>query len=80
MSTLDSTISMMQLLSDSDIKAVQGIVQALYAKNEATSEIYEPQTEAQLLKRIDASLDDIKNGLYEDADKVENDLRKEFAL
>lgn len=80
MSTLDSTISMMQLLSDSDIKAVQGIVQALYVKNEAASEIYKPQTETQLLQRIDASLDDIKNGLYEDADKVEEDLRKAFAL
>lgn len=43
------------------------------------SEIYKPQTEEKLLQRIDESLKDIKNGLYEDADKVEEELRKDFA-
>lgn len=80
MSALDRTISMIQLLSDSDIEAVQVIVQALYEKTQLSDAIYKPQTEEQLLARIDASIEHGKNGLYEDAEKVEKDLIKEFNL
>ena len=80
MSTLDRTISMIQLLSDSDIEAVQVIVQALYEKTQISDAIYKPQTEEQLLTRIDASIEHGKNGLYEDVEKVEKDLIKEFNL
>lgn len=79
MSTLDTTISMIQLLSDSDLEAIQGIAKAFLAKTNGTS-VYEPQTEEQLLARIDASIEHAKQGIYEDIEKVERELVQEFGL
>lgn len=79
MSTLDTTISMIQLLSDSDLEAIQGIAKAFLAKTNETA-VYEPQTEEQLLARVDASIEHAKQGMYEDIESVECDLIQEFGL
>lgn len=79
MSTLDTTISMIQLLSDSELDAIQSIARAFLSKTDR-SNVYTPQTEEQLLARIDSSMLHGEQGLYEDAAKVESDIIAEFGL
>lgn len=73
MSTLDTTISMIQLLSDSDLEAIQGIAKAFLAKSDI-SKIYEPLTEEEFLAKVDASIEHGKQGKYRDAETVEKEL------
>lgn len=79
MSTLDTTISMIQLLSDSDLEAIQGIAKAFLAKTNETA-VYKPQTEEQLLARVDVSIEHAKRGMHEDVEIVESELIREFGL
>ena len=85
MSMLDYTYDLLTELSDDELAAVQSVAIALIKKGlgnsigSSSEEIrpFQPQTEEQLMTRIDHSLSQIGQGLYEDAEDVENELLME---
>ena len=82
MSTLDYTCDLLSELSDDELIAVQSVAIAFIrngirnSTKNSSEEIrpFQPQTERQLLARIDHSLDQIKQSLYEDAEDVESEM------
>lgn len=82
LSQLDYTYDLISGLSDDELEAVQSIAMAFIKKNkvsESTSDRqqpvpFQPQTEEQLLARIDHSLSQIESGEYSDAESVEQEL------
>ncbi len=83
LSVLDYTIDLLTVLSDRELEAIQSVAIAfLNSKNDITDETqiganivpFTPQTEEQLLTRIDHSIGQIKSGNYQDAEEVENEL------
>lgn len=82
MSMLDYTYDLLTELSDDELVAVQNVAIAFIKKGvgstveNSSGEVrpFQPQTEEQLLARIDHSLSQIDQGLYEDAEDVENEM------
>ena len=82
LSTLDYTYDLLAELSDDELVAVQSIAIAFIKKSisknirSSSDEVspFQPQTEEQLLTRIDHSLSQIDQGLYEDAEDIENEM------
>ena len=81
-SMLDYTYDLLTELSDEELVAVQNVAIAFIKKgisnavNNSSGEIrpFQPQTEEQLLDRIDHSLGQIDQGLFEAAEDVENEM------
>ena len=78
-SMLDKTIDMIQILNDDELEAIQSVAR-IFIMNPQIDRPYQRLSEEQLIARIDASLENVRKGLYEDADKVEADLIAEFDL
>ena len=86
MSMLDYTYDLLTELSDDELLAVQSVAIAFIKKGagsnsgSSSGEVrpFQPQTEEQLLARIDHSLSQIGQGLYEDAEDVENEMLTEI--
>ena len=82
MSMLDYTYDLLAEFSDDELLAVQSVAIAFikngikYNDRETSGIIrpFQPQTEEQLLARVDHSLSQIEQGLYEDAEDVENEM------
>lgn len=82
-SQLDYTLDLVSGLSDDELKAVQTVALVFLKKNGIKDNIdienpipFQPQTEEQLLKRIDHSIEQIESGLVWDAEEVEEELLK----
>ena len=86
LSQLDYTYDLLSSLTDDELEAVQAVAIAFLKKDRQTrlvdkSDSYVPfraQTEAQLINRIDHSLDQIKQGQYQDAEEFEEELFAEL--
>ena len=88
LSQLDYTLDLITSLSDEELRAIQAVAEAFVSKGRTvvTSaemnviEPFQPQTEDQLLARIDHSLAQIENGQYSNAENVENELLARFDI
>ena len=82
LSQLDYTYDLISSLTDDELEAVQAIAIAFIKKDRApyiaesrtSIHPFQPQTEEQLLARIDRSLEQISMGLYRDVESVEDEL------
>ncbi len=78
LSQLDYTQYLLSGLKEDQLEAVQAVIIALLKRDGDFEETgpapFQPQTEAQLLARIDHSLSQIETGEYADAEDVENEL------
>ena len=83
LSQLDYTQYLLSGLKEDQLAAVQAVIIALLKKNEKKNESgpdpFQPQTENQLLARIDHSLAQIESGEFSDAEDVENELLAEMS-
>ena len=79
MTAYESTISLLQQLSDDELFAIQGVAKA-FIKSANSNRIFKPQTEDELLMRVDTSIANGKDGYYQDAAVAEEELRAEFGL
>ena len=82
-SQLDYTLDLVSGLNDEELKAVQSVALVFLRKNNMPDSIasdepipFKPQTEKQLLDRIDHSLAQIKSGQVWDAEAVEEEMLK----
>ena len=78
-SELDYTISMLELLNDTELQAIQSVAR-IFIANPNVARPYQPMSEDQLLARIDTALEHIDAGLCQDAEVVEKELAAEFGL
>ena len=86
LSQLDYTFDLISGLTDDELEAIQAIAIAFLKngrpiqKSNDNDDItpFQPQTEEQLLARIDRSLAQIEAGMYSDAEDVENELLAEI--
>lgn len=78
MTALESTVSLLRQLSEDELYAIQGVAKAFIAN--ANNHVFSPQTEDEFMMRIDASIANGKDGYYQDAAVVEEELRTEFGL
>ena len=84
LSDLDYTRYLLSGLKGEQLEAVQMVIIAMLKSNSEFNETglapFQPQTEAQLLARIDHSLAQIEQGEFMDAEEVENELLAEMDL
>ena len=78
-SLLDTTIEILRHLNDEQLEAIHSVAKA-FASSSGDDDFFKPQTEEELVARIDASLADIKAGRYEDAEAVAEKLRAKYGL
>ena len=82
LSQLDYTQYLLSGLKEDQLEAVQAVIIAFLKDDGAFDETgpapFQPQTEAQLLDRIDHSLAQIEAGEFTDAEDVENELLAEI--
>ena len=78
-SVLDSTIDMLQMLNDHELQAIQSVARVFIMKPQIERP-YQPLSEDQLLARVDAALEHVSAGLYENAEDIEKELISEFGL
>ena len=82
LSQLDYTQYLLSGLKEDQLEAVQTVIIALLKTDDKFDEggpaPFQPQTEAQLLARIDHSLAQIESGEYSDSEEVENELLAEI--
>ena len=84
LSQLDYTQYLLSGLKEDQLEAVQAVIIAMLKSDSefdgAGPAPFQPQTEAQLLARIDHSLAQIGTGEFSDAEEVENELLAEIDL
>lgn len=82
LSDLDYTRYLLSGLKEEQLEAVQAVIIAMLKSDGGFDETgpapFQPQTEAQLLARIDHSLAQIEKGEFSDAEEVENELLAEI--
>ena len=82
LSELDYTQYLLSGLKEEQLEAVQAVIIAMLKSDSEFDETgpapFQPQTEAQLLARIDHSLTQIGKGKLSDAEEVENELLTEI--
>ena len=79
LSQLDYTYDLLSCLTDDELQAVQQVAIVFINRknthnNPDTIAPFQPQTEEQLFKRIDHSLEQVKAGLCEDLDDVYTEM------
>ena len=74
----DRIVKRLGRLSPRQLDVVRAVVDTLDSQNAENVVLFQPQTEEQLLARIDHSLAQIDAGLYEDADDVVAELMAEI--
>lgn len=74
----DRIVTRLRRLSPRQLDVVQAVVDTLEQQNAENVVLFQPQTEEQLLARIDQSLSQIDAGLYEDADDAVAELLAEI--
>ena len=74
----DRIVTRLRRLSPKQLDVVQAVVDTLEHQNAENVVLFQPQTEEQLLARIDQSLSQIDAGLYEDADDAVAELLAEI--
>jgi len=82
LSQLDYTQYLLTGLKEDQLEAVQAVIISFLKNGREIDETgpapFQPQTEAQLLARIDHSLEQIASGHFSDAEDVENELLSEI--
>lgn len=86
-SPLDYTVDLLSGLNDEELEAIQAIAMAFIhsgklsdiEKSNDTISPFQPQSEEQLLKRIDHSLSQIEAGKLTNAAEVEEELLAEIS-
>ena len=84
LSMFDYTVDLLTALSDDELEAVQTVAITFLKKNsnmfESVDSVspFEPQSEEQLLTRIDKSLSQIEEGQFQPSEEVEEELLKEL--
>lgn len=76
MSTFEATVSMLEMLSEKDLKVIQSVAAVFLEKYE----IYQPQTEDQLLTRIDTAIGHAQQGMLRDANDISKELRSRYEI
>lgn len=85
-SQLDYTFDLISSLTDDELEALQ-VVAVTFLKNKKSpgkdveskgTVPFQPQSESQLLKRIDHSISQIKEGQYQEAEVAENEILEEI--
>lgn len=77
MNTLESTISMLETLPEQELKAIHDITYVIYAQS---SNPYRPLSKQRILKDLEASREQIKNGQCKDAKAAINEIGAKYGI
>ena len=76
MNTYETTVSMLKMLSENDLKVIQSVVAVFLEKYE----LFQPQTESQLIDSIDTAIDHAHQGMTRDARAISAELREKYGI
>lgn len=79
MSTYDSTVAMLDLLSEDDLEAVNGIVKRLVLKAQEDNP-YKKLSKNEMLSQLAEARQYIKDGKFKTGDQVAEDLGKKYGF
>lgn len=86
MSTLETTISMMEKLPEPDLLLVQDLIKQLFQQYEyetvdyAVGSVLKPMSKDDFLKDIETAEQEIANGQYRTAEEVFGELEQRYRL
>ena len=67
---------MLEMLTENDLKVIQSVAAAFLEKYE----LYQPQTEEQLLARIDTAIEHAQQGKTRDGKEISRELRARYGI
>ena len=79
MSTLEATVSMLETLSESDLLAVKGVVQALAFKG-SEEEFFKQMTKEEFMDALAEGRKDVEGGRVMSAQESVRELREMYGL
>lgn len=77
MNTLESTISMLETLSDKELQAIHDITFVIYSRNPIP---LKPISKKQLLKDLELSRKQIEKGQYKDAKTAIDEIGAKYGI
>lgn len=78
MSTLESTVSMLEVLPDTDVQIIFNVTKELMDKHETSP--FKPVTKEDVLHDLDVSEKDIEAGRYSTVDEMTARLKAKYGL
>ena len=79
MSTLEATVSMLEMLPESDLLAVQGVVKAL-ASRVNDEKFFKPMTEEEMLEGLAIAREHWKEGQFKSAEESISNIKAKYGL
>lgn len=79
MSTLDATVSMLELLPEEELRVVQKLVKSIF-DNKVSSNPFQPLSEEQLYSMLSAARKQADNGEYDDVDVFYNSMVEKYGM
>ena len=77
--SLHQTMGLLEMLNEDELRAIQTVARVFIAQSGGANPFL-PKTSAQIEERIDASLKQLEQGQYEDAEDVEKEIAAEYGL
>lgn len=78
MTVLENTMSMLEMMPDSDVLEVQNYAKNLLIKD--TSNPFQPLTRGQIMHDLEISTEQFENGQYSNADEVHRRIRDRYGI
>lgn len=79
MSTLESTVSMLELLPEADLLRVQNFAKCLFM-SQSSDYPFQPLSKSQIIGELDKASQEYSAGLFSDADSLEAELIEKYGL
>jgi Mn-dependent DtxR family transcriptional regulator len=79
MNTLETTVSMLQTMSENDLMEVQNYIRYILYKNEET-EIFKTYSEDELVEQLTKSIEQSNKGYTKPASEVSRKMRERYAV
>lgn len=79
MSTLEATVSMLELLSERELLVIQKLVQRIFESHEKNNP-FQPLTEEQIYTLLTASRQQAENGEYDDASDFYKEMTAKYGV
>jgi hypothetical protein len=78
-STLEATVSMLESMSENELKEVQNYIRYIIYKNDEVS-VYKPMSEAEIVEQLLQSVERSDKGYTKSAKEVSDEMRERYAI
>ncbi|MCQ2558053.1 MAG: hypothetical protein MJ135_02930 [Oscillospiraceae bacterium] len=79
MSTLEATVSMLEVLSEADLLRIQTFAKCLFM-SQGHENPFQPLTKGQIIAQLDESAKEYAHGQFKDADAFADEMMEKYGL